>query len=1636
MEANCGVYYRALSDRNEAAANLVGDIGRSFQDIVRLGDGAEGGAFAATERTTGRRVVLKRVPAENAREVRYAFSILRRTGSPHLPAPRALIPDPKDGAIWMVTDWVPGSPLPAAKASSVAEALAEARAVAHALAAIHGAGTHHGDVSPSNIVVTPTGGVVLVDLGQLGRTAMGTPGFLAPEVLAGGGGPAADRFSVGCVLCMRLLGSVPWARPESLMSVRDAVAVAARIDELGGQELDRPVRDLLIRLLDPRLPVRLSDPQALVARLARLHAAADGGFDLRHSTPWWTPSRWPYRGPSLEAVVTRLGEASAPRLVAVVGPSAVGRGRVAEELVQVLQGEGRIAARMSDASRLPQTLGCPDVPWLEAWRTAKSAEVVGVHEPPPWPLDLAADDAVALRAAVLEQVSAEATATLVIPVAPELGEALQARGGLVVSVAPWSEADVQAVLQGVVDDEARKAWAHRLHAATGGWPARVIRATEACAAAQLDAPDGPAVVDAIAQASHAALHLDVGTARAVMLSVWGSEGATSALADHLHDGERPWATVEAAARARLGAEVASLAADVAAMSEEQGDALSLGLAIDADRPAAVETWVSGLAEAVAMQEPRALTQWLDADGAARLTPASVAALMRRRLAQGQVDGALKLASHARGPQGQLVHARALQRKGRIDAALRCARAAAASALKAGDSTTAWSACGLGWRLQIDAGRGEAALDAARESLGDAPKHGIGPATARLWGAMAALAAGAHDEASVWLDQAIAATETEAETEFEAAGVCARAQQLHGNLAQAKGQLREAQARYAAAARLFERAGEAVGGLMLRGSLAGLAVLANDFAAGIEHGHAALGGLLGRGQISATLEAGLNQLQLLVRVGAHRQAFALGRLLQQLHGGSGSALVRARLARVGAELAAARVRPGSGPALRGALATTESRFLGAATALGRAAGSGAASAEAAEAWRRAAAAARGQGELTRACEHLAQARAVAGDDEDTAAEIALEAAAIDLARDSAEALERVITTLADLPKPEQWRARGRIDLLWIYDRTLLSALHRRLPPSHPARRRVAQRWCSTLELVMKQTAPLDRPAVRSNLLVDGGDAQPLRELLAELDQVPMPAVAGGGQAAPVAAVASPEPTQAEHLLRIYRRLAREDRLDVLLQQVVDTMMELTDAERGAVVVQPTAHTERLEVTRELAEGSEGVRFSRSVIDRVLADGEPVMSVDAAADDRFDGSRSISHLNLRSVLAVPLHFRGERLGAAYVDHRLRRGNFDEADLARMEEFAELAALAVAHARAVAELRAQAEALTAQRGELSRLLEAREVEVLGLREEVRSNGPRGYRGIIGGTPVMQRIFKLIDRVADAEIPVVIHGESGTGKELVARAIHDAGPRASGPFIAENCGAIPETLLESVLFGHAKGAFTGAGTAKAGLFEAANGGTIFLDEVGEMSAAMQTKLLRVLQEGEVRRVGENHARAIDVRVIAASNRDLEAMVERGELRRDLYYRINVVKIELPALRDRLDDLPALVDFFLGQHETRPRVTAAAMRRLAQHTWPGNVRELENEVQRWIALVEGDVQPDDLSMTAAPRTATREGMLLLEGDDLEIRPRVERMERRLIAHAMDKTGGNQTKAAQLLGLSRYGLQKKLRRFAETPAPE
>ena len=329
--------------------------------------------------------------------------------------------------------------------------------------------------------------------------------------------------------------------------------------------------------------------------------------------------------------------------------------------------------------------------------------------------------------------------------------------------------------------------------------------------------------------------------------------------------------------------------------------------------------------------------------------------------------------------------------------------------------------------------------------------------------------------------------------------------------------------------------------------------------------------------------------------------------------------------------------------------------------------------------------------------------------------------------------------------------------------------------------------------------------------------------------------------------------------------------------------------------------------------------------------------------------------------------------------------------------------------------------------------------------------FEGIIGKSPAMERLFHLLETVAPTASTILITGETGTGKEVVARAIHHNGPRRAQRFVALNCSAIPETLLEAELFGHVRGAFTGAIGNRLGRLEQAHKGTLFLDEVGTMSAALQMKLLRVLQEREFERVGDSHTTRVDVRVIAATNSDLERLVAEGQFREDLFYRLNVIPVQLPPLRERKEDIPLLVRHFLGkfQAETQaddvgaggragaPRAAALtvsqeAMRRLMAYQWPGNVRQLENAVERAVAFAVGRTQlevadlPTDIQHAEEP--ALNSAVSLPE-DGLDLDAFIGNIERALIERSLDRTGGNKGQAARLLRLKRTTLVERLKRL-------
>jgi DNA-binding NtrC family response regulator len=339
------------------------------------------------------------------------------------------------------------------------------------------------------------------------------------------------------------------------------------------------------------------------------------------------------------------------------------------------------------------------------------------------------------------------------------------------------------------------------------------------------------------------------------------------------------------------------------------------------------------------------------------------------------------------------------------------------------------------------------------------------------------------------------------------------------------------------------------------------------------------------------------------------------------------------------------------------------------------------------------------------------------------------------------------------------------------------------------------------------------------------------------------------------------------------------------------------------------------------------------------------------------------------------------------------------------------------------------------LERLTLKKEVETLKIEKEalIKEQRERGSLGnIIGHSEKMQAVYQMIETVAEVQSTILVTGESGTGKELVARAIHDLSPRAERPFVSINCGAFTETLLESELFGYVRGAFTGANTNRKGLFEAANRGTIFLDEIGEMSPAMQVKLLRVLQERKVRPVGAHEELDIDTRVIAATNRDLSMMVKDGQFREDLFYRVSVIPIELPPLRERPEDIVELTEHFVkkfcAQTGRQVSISEKALRLLEIYSWPGNVRELEHSIERAVALERADtIQPERFPEQITNYNPARiASAFALPDEGINIVAYLDQLEKTYILEALRRTNGNQTRAAELLHLSVRSLRHLL----------
>ena len=421
--------------------------------------------------------------------------------------------------------------------------------------------------------------------------------------------------------------------------------------------------------------------------------------------------------------------------------------------------------------------------------------------------------------------------------------------------------------------------------------------------------------------------------------------------------------------------------------------------------------------------------------------------------------------------------------------------------------------------------------------------------------------------------------------------------------------------------------------------------------------------------------------------------------------------------------------------------------------------------------------------------------------------------------------------------------------------------------------------------------------------------------------------------------------------------------------------------------------------------------------VLRNNRTVLIPDASKDERIYKEFNLQKgLLTRSMICVPLRTPKGIIGVLYAINKLE-GSFTKKHTLLLEILSVTLAMAVENARHYGLLKQYANSL--------------EAENRRLMSEVQSRFE--VQGLVASSCSMRRLFSLLEKVIDVTTTVLIQGETGTGKELIAKVIHYNGPLKNKPFIAENCGALAENLLESELFGHVKGAFTGAISDKKGLFEMADGGTVLLDEIGEMPRAMQVKLLRVLQEGQFRPVGGSHYINVNVRIIACTNRNLEDEMAQGNFREDLFYRINVFPITIPPLRERREDIPLLVAHFLEQFALKfkrpiPRLTSTALELLSSYNWPGNVRELQNEIERAFTLAGSEkvISEAFLSNKISASSSPLNQDFDKNGTLQQV---TERIEKQMVSDALEKSEGNRSHAAGMLGITRQGLLNKIKRY-------
>ena len=1650
------------TSENRSASDAT--IAGRYRTLRRLATGSQGEVFLVEDRAKKSRAVLKLLPVHaSPRELRLEFGRLTELAHPNIVRVQdaGILSEGGQGRAFLVMDYVAGRSLAEALASQddpsrVATFAAAAEALADALAYLHGRGVLHGDVSPANIRCNDADRPILIDFGlsladnarpSPGSTVSGTLGFISPEALLGERGPAGDLFALGATLYHAWAGTAPFG--VGLDAVKRAWQGPPPAPSTLRAGLPEAWDRLILRTLAPMVDDRSASARELLQEMHRATPGREIPIEAELAVPH--PVGDPLAGvvvgrgeeeASLRGHLERLADGSTSvGVVWVAGP--VGSGR------HILI---RRAIRDARLAMLAETLPAFDVEESECAELLNHAAGKGQEsssEAMGEPLGRSQAEIAGLIADLEKRAAARPLCVALAGSVEDhaLAEAFACSPptGRLLLVLPCEQAKTRSGCS-VID----------LRPLSKGAIAELARR-----GAGADPPEE--IVDQIASAS-----CGLAGAVAVLVRSWIKnvrEGKASELESA--DTAQDLATLLDQGFSSLGGSTqaflvtvaldAEMKADGAAENERQAraagwllpDARALPSALHAEaiwravaRDASLQGVARGAASTLAPTDLR-LAEVELALGERQHAAASFWAAMRLAQAKNAWGSVAQLGSRAMeaSPESgscadRMALAGALGVLGRYQQALAvlddCGRGADSSLAINLVERKAW--------LLGRQGKPNDAMTIVEGALAGVPPTSDGAHLLRGRLARLLVSSGRFSEALRTAEPALQVTSAAALPAREAAVLAlayggklrearglvddlaqqvtdplasARIASLDGLVHQLAGQPLLAAKAYQLATDGYQQVRDPHGAAAATFNLGCVLAEVGNYAAAIDTLERAIRDL---GRLRAMTDHALavfNVGQLFLALGDLEAAGrAIGRLSEDALE-SGVEVFRGYTFLLGAELARRR---------RG-LRESAASYVEAAEVLGR---MGMQS--------MAAIAELGRAEVLAELGDLRQAREVL---ENFTSQSSGWGTEVDASVAEASLLARARIVLFDRESPsaeaiamaerlsvacDRAKEVGRLPAAWRLASLAFQLFAQGRDPRQAAHKELARTLFS--EVAMKTPAK-HWPAMQ---------AEPAAQIL-ELH--PESAKAGVEIATHVALLEG----RLRRLLRINKRLNSDLRLPRVLETIIDTVIELTDAERGFLLLKDGSDELVVKVARNIDQTSlEGpsLSLSRSIAKQAAETGQPVIAVDAAGDVRFSELLSVSDLHLRSVLAVPLSVKGNVVGTIYVDHRLRKGVFGDEELALVLDFAEQGAIAIENSRVVSELRRREQQVQSLNRRLEHELRVKEAALDDVRVELKESRQAAalrydYRQIVGQSPGMLELFRLLDRVTDTNLPVVVEGESGTGKELVARAIHFHGPRKDRAFVSENCAAIPETLLESTLFGHVRGAFTGADRDARGLFAVANGGTLFLDEVAEMSPAMQGKLLRVLQDGEYHRVGGEKAERVDVRIVVATNKNLTQMVDDGKFRKDLFYRLSVVRIHLPPLRERREDIPLLLRHFLDKAAqvagTPPKsIDPAAVEKLCSYGWPGNVRELENEIARAGAFANNSLGVADLSphiQSGQDAVESARG----DSDNLRLRHRVERLERQLIREAMSRSQGNQTKAAGLLGLSRFGLQKKLRRY-------